>query len=565
MTIPRPLLALLFTLSACSQTNNKPPAPNAIDLTGVRILSKEDAKTYLQQSTQLRAREQRQAGGASYPHRNPYQPPAKPVLNVLNVQHGLSVGSAIAMSGTEGTSLYGANITKEQPISTFAADVDSASYTLVRNALTNGDSLGPNRIRIEEMLNYFQFDYPEPVDGEPFRLSSEIGPSPWNGNERVLRIGLRGAKLAAGMRPPANLVFLIDVSGSMDNTLSSGLARNTLQLLTENLNERDRVAVLSFSDDFSVELESTPGDMDDTIMSAIDQMEIGGGTNGGTGMLAAYLIAEENMLPAASNRVVLLSDGDFNVDMTDDSSLSQLVRTHADKGIALTVLGFGQGRGDHTLELLANRGDGNYHRIDSQNDARRVVVDQLHANLHTVARDVKLQIEFDPALVESYRLVGYDNRRLENQQFHDDKVDGGDVGAGHNMTALYEYTPTALGKDANSQHRPMATVRARFKLDDDTDSQLVEHVVYGPGASTITATSDEFRFALAVARLGEALKGRKSYLAQSALDMAVEAMGARPDRQRLEFLGLLEQAGCHGVLDMESHVACSPQTAGYRQ
>jgi Ca-activated chloride channel family protein len=351
---------------------------------------------------------------------------------------------------------------RDTPLSTFSIDVDTASYSNVRRFVNGGSIPPPGAVRIEELLNYFDYDYPPPAPGsdDPFAVFVEVVEAPWQVKHRLVHIGIKGAGLAAGDRPYSNLVFLIDVSGSMDDPAKLPLVKDALRLLVGELGERDRVAIVTYAGMSSLTLPSTSGMDKVTIADAIGALRPGGSTNGGAGLLEAYEVARDSFIVGGVNRVILATDGDFNVGVTQDRGLLEIVDEQAAAGVRLTALGFGMGNlQDGRLELLADNGDGNYAYIDTIHEAHKVLVEQLSGTLTTIAKDVKIQVEFNPAEVEAYRLIGYENRALAAADFADDAIDAGEIGAGHAVTALYEIVPVGWqdteGSDATSDAVPL--------------------------------------------------------------------------------------------------------------
>ncbi len=329
-----------------------------------------------------------------------------------------------------------------EPYSTFSIDVDNASYSNVRRFINLGQKVPADAVRIEEMINYFRYDYPKPSGEHPFSLYTETGICPWNSNHYLLHVGLRGKDIDKSELPPSNLVFLIDVSGSMDYPNKLPLLKSAFGLLVNELREEDRVAIVVYAGAAGVVLESTPGNRKETIMEAIDRLNAGGSTAGGAGLILAYKIAEKNFISGGNNRIILATDGDFNVGVSDNKSMQQLVEEKRGLGIYMTVLGFGMGNiKDDKMEIIADKGNGNYAYIDNIQEARRILVQEFGGTLFTIAKDVKFQIEFNPEYVKAYRLVGYENRLLADQDFNDDTKDAGEMGAGHTVTALYEIIP----------------------------------------------------------------------------------------------------------------------------
>jgi len=329
-----------------------------------------------------------------------------------------------------------------EPYSTFSIDVDNASYSNVRRFINLGQEVPADAVRIEEMINYFRYDYPKPSGEHPFSVYTEAGICPWNSNHYLLHVGLRGKDIDRSELPPSNLVFLLDVSGSMDYPNKLPLLKSAFGMLVNELREQDRVAIVVYAGAAGVVLESTPGNRKETIMQALDNLQAGGSTAGGAGLMLAYKIAEKNFVKGGNNRIILATDGDFNVGVSDNKSMEQLVEEKRGLGIYMTVLGFGMGNiKDDKMEIIADKGNGNYAYIDNIQEARRVLVQEFGGTLFTIAKDVKFQIEFNPAYVKAYRLVGYENRLLADKDFNDDTKDAGEMGTGHTVTALYEIIP----------------------------------------------------------------------------------------------------------------------------
>ena len=446
----------------------------------------------------------------------------------------------------------------EQPVSTFSIDVDTGAYANVRRFLNQGQLPPRDAVRIEELINYFDYDYPLPDSRQPpFRVSTELAPTPWNPKTLLLAIGVKGYDVSKTQLPPANLVFLIDVSGSMDSPDKIGLLKPALKLLTRQLRPEDKVAIAVYAGAAGVVLEPTPGDQKTTIEAALDQLSAGGSTNGGAGIQLAYNLARESFVKNGVNRVILVTDGDFNVGTVNFEALKNLVETQRKSGVALTTLGFGTGNyNDRLMEQLADAGNGNYAYIDTLQEANKVLIEQMSATLLTIAKDVKIQIEFNPALVEEYRLIGYENRVLKREDFSNDAVDAGDIGAGHTVTALYEIAlkggggaltePLRYGKpaqDATPHHAELAFLRLRYKQPDSDVSQLLEWPIRREQAlKDWNATSDRFQFAAAVAGFGQLLRGGK-YTGAFGYDevqaLARPARGDDPYGYRNEFLTLV--------------------------
>jgi Ca-activated chloride channel family protein len=447
----------------------------------------------------------------------------------------------------------------KDPRSTFSIDVDTASYALVRRHLAErGVFPPPGAVRIEEMVNYFDYAYPEPGDGRAFSVQTDLGSAPWAPSHRLLRIGIQGKHVAQAAIPGANLVFLIDVSGSMADENKLPLLRRSLALLVERLRPSDRVAMVVYAGSSGLVLPSTPGSERGTILSALKRLEAGGSTNGGEGIELAYREARSAFVNGGVNRVILATDGDFNVGITNENDLVDLIERQAKSGVFLSVLGFGEGNyNDSMLEKLADKGNGNYAYIDDLPEARKVLVEQASGTLVTIAKDVKIQIEFNPSEVESFRLIGYENRVLAHRDFNDDRKDAGEIGAGHRVTALYEIIPAAGGGRAPGvdplKYQPspaapvpgprgeLATVKLRYKEPEGSVSKLVEAIVRDDGGNVVNASRD-FRFAAAVAEFGMLLRnsphrGKASY--DDVLELAEPSSG---DERKGEFLRLVRTA-----------------------
>jgi Ca-activated chloride channel homolog len=450
---------------------------------------------------------------------------------------------------------------REQPLSTFAIDVDTASYANVRRFL-NQHTLPPDgAVRIEELVNYFRYDYAPPTGEHPFAVHTEIATCPWQPKHRLVRVGLKGREIAAENRPRCNLVFLLDVSGSMDSPDKLGLVKQSMKLLVNQLGENDRIAIAVYAGSSGLVLPATPVDQKTRILDALDQLQAGGSTDGGSGIQLAYDVAIENFIDGGANRVILCTDGDFNVGITDQSRLTDLIEEKAASGVYLSVLGFGRGNyKDSTMEKLADKGNGNYGYIDSLAEARKVLVEEMTGTLVTIAKDVKIQVEFNPANVNAYRLIGYENRLLAAQDFRDDTKDAGEIGAGHTVTALYEVVPVGveidvpqIGELKYQQPKELTgaaglmellTVALRYKTPDDSRVAEFNVPVRDEGVA-FEASSDDFRFAAAVAAFGMLLRdsehaGQASFAAIRA--WAAPAMGNAADEYRREFLTLLTSA-----------------------
>lgn len=442
----------------------------------------------------------------------------------------------------------------ETPVSTFSVDVDTGSYANVRRFLNQGRLPPEGAVRLEEMVNYFPYDYALPTNGSPFGVTTELAATPWNPRSKLLRIGIKASDRSVAQLPPANLVFLVDVSGSMDRREGLPLVKSTLKLLVDQLRDQDRVSLVVYAGESRVVLKPTSGRDKTSLRNAIDQLTAGGATAGASGIELAYQMAREGFIDNGINRILLATDGDFNVGISDFDSLKQMAVEQRKSGVSLTTLGFGvDNYNEHLMEQLADAGDGNYAYIDNLREARKVLVDQLSSTLAVVARDVKLQVEFNPAQVSEYRLLGYENRALRREDFNNDKVDAGEIGAGHTVTALYEIVPKgdkgwleplryASAPAAEGKSTELAMVRVRYKPAAGGDSRLIERAV----EPTIAKPSDDLRFSAAVAAFAQQLKGDGRYTgSMSVQDTAALARSARGDDPfglRNEFVQLVELA-----------------------
>ena len=408
----------------------------------------------------------------------------------------------------------------DEPLSTFSIDVDTASYSNVRRFLQNGELPPADAVRIEELINYFSYDDPAPTGDEPFSVNVEVAGCPWNGEHRLARIGLKGRENDRSVG--SNLVFLIDVSGSMQPANKLPLLKSALRLLVDQLDGRDQVAIVVYAGASGLVLSPTSGDGKQEILEALGNLQAGGSTNGGAGLSLAYKLAGENFIPGGVNRVILATDGDFNVGMTNRGSLVRRIRKDAERGIFLTTLGFGMGNlKDETLETLADKGNGNYAYIDSLAEARKVLVEEIGGTLVTIAKDVKIQVEFNPLQVGAYRLIGYENRMLNKEDFNDDRKDAGEIGAGHSVSALYEIVPPGMPEsraavdqlryqqpqlpDESAESGEMFTLKLRYKEPEGKSSLLLSFPVVDEGLDTAQASPD-FKFASAVAAFGMLLR-----------------------------------------------------------
>jgi Ca-activated chloride channel family protein len=452
----------------------------------------------------------------------------------------------------------------EQPVSTFSIDVDTGSYTNIRRMLREGRLPVHDAVRVEEMINYFSYQYPVPRSKEtPFSVTTEMAPSPWAANRHLLRIGIKGYEVPKRELKAANLVFLIDVSGSMRSKNKLGLLKKSLTMLTHQLSARDHVSMVVYAGASGVVLEPTAGNEKAVIINALERLQAGGSTNGGAGIRLAYRMAEQSFVEGGINRILLATVGFFNVGTTIFESLKSLVEEKRKSGVTLTTLGFGAGNyNDHLAEQLADHGNGANYYIDSLQESQKVLVDQMSSTMQTIAGDTKIQIEFNPSAVSEYRLIGYENRALKREDFNNDKVDAGDIGAGHTVTALYEITlashkgqidplryGTSLSKrtlEASSDARELAFLRLRYKKPGNSQSTLIEQPLYvGDIQSSLVSTSADFRFAASVAGFGQLLKGgtyTKSFTYMDVLKLARNSRGSDPFGYRSEFVQLVNLA-----------------------
>ena len=459
---------------------------------------------------------------------------------------------------------------RKQPLSTFSIDVDTASYSKVRQYLMNGVLPQPNAVRLEELINYFPYSYEPPSEDAkvPFAAHLAVSECPWNSDNRLVRIAIKGKEFVSKQRPAANLVFLVDVSGSMQSANKLPLLRRGLRMLTSQLRADDRVSIVVYAGAAGLVLEPTPGDQKDTILGALDRLRAGGSTNGGQGIKLAYLTAMDSFMEKGVNRVILCSDGDFNVGVTGNP-LVRLVEQNAKSKVFLTVLGFGMGNhNDAMMEKISNRGNGNYAFIDNDSEASKVLVDQLSGTLVTIAKDVKIQVDFNPKHVASYRMLGYENRQMANRDFDNDAKDAGEIGAGHSVTMLYEVVPTDPQADFNAQAiaqppqeaddgepqskyldlqkadtNEMLTLFMRYKQPDEDQSSRLSFPLKTNAMQKFGAADEDFRFASAVASFGMLLR-KSEYKGDTSFDAVLEiaAEAARQDPLRLEFLQLVRQA-----------------------
>ena len=446
--------------------------------------------------------------------------------------------------------------TAKDPVTTFSADVDKASYSNVRRMLNYGQKPHKDAVRIEELINYFDYNYAPPSEGSktPLNATTTLSSCPWNPDNYLLRVGLQAKKIDLAKAPPSNIVFLIDTSGSMDEPNKMPLLKASFKLLLDNLRPEDRIAIVVYASQTGIALPSTPAKEKEKISKVIDDLVASGSTAGRAGLQTAYEVAEKNFLPKGNNRIILATDGDFNVGISSRDELQRLVEEKRNNGIYISVLGYGMGNyRDDMAETIANKGNGNYAYIDNFTEAKKVLVNEFGGTLYTVAKDVKLQLEFNPQYVKEYRLVGYENRALANEDFEDDKKDAGEIGAGHTVTALYELIPakgaTTDGLRYQKQVKEgfaneLAFLKIRYKDPVVKDAKSVEESIPIPFSLTdLTQTDDDYRFAASVAEWGMLLRNSK-YKAKSSykqvIDLAKNAIGKDEEGYRKEFIRLVE-------------------------
>jgi Ca-activated chloride channel family protein len=448
------------------------------------------------------------------------------------------------------------------PLSTFSIDVDAASYSNVRRFINEGRLPPKDAVRIEELINYFPYEYSQPEGDRPFSVSTEISQAPWNPNHRLVHIGLQGKKISTENLPASNLVFLLDVSGSMEESNKLPLLKSAFRLLVNELRAKDKVSIVVYAGAAGVVLPPTPGNQKDKIFDAIEKLQAGGSTAGGEGIQLAYKLAKENFIKSGNNRIILATDGDFNVGISSDAELVRLIEQQREEGVFLTVLGVGIGNlQDSKMEKLANKGNGNYAYLDNMLEAKKVLVKEIGGTLLTIAKDVKIQVEFNPTKVQAYRLIGYENRMLRNEDFKDDKKDAGELGAGHSVTALYEVIPVGVKSDVKlseidslkyqkpiqqvtSGSDELMQVKLRYKAPNQNTSQLLTSPVIDRGLKLEDASTN-FKFSAAVAEFGMVLrdsqyKGKANF--DDVLKLANQSQGDDLEGYRAEFIRLVTRS-----------------------
>lgn len=449
----------------------------------------------------------------------------------------------------------------QNPQSTFSIDVDTASYSNVRRMLNENRIPPPESVRIEEMINYFRYDYPQPTGKHPFAVLTDVNRCPWNPNHQLVRVALKGKEIHPEMRPSSNLVFLLDVSGSMNASNKLPLVKTALKMLLSKLDDRDYISIVVYAGASGVVLPPTGAHQRGKIISALDRLQAGGSTNGGSGIQLAYRIAQDHFIEGGINRVILCTDGDFNLGLTSRSGLQNLIEEKAKSNVFLSVLGFGTGNyKDHTMEQLADKGNGNFAYIDSVLEARKSLVAQMESTLITIAKDVKIQIDFNPTRIAAYRLIGYENRLLENRDFEDDTKDAGEIGAGHTVTALYEIVPAGVESPAAKKRESkfvktklrkginpntLLNVAVRYKLPDSNASTELGTSLEHPAGSQSFEPSTDFRFASAVAAYGMLLRNSQ-FAGEASMQWVIETAQSNlgTDRYgfRAEFVALAKKA-----------------------
>lgn len=493
-------------------------------------------------------------------------------VKITTTPYGATSAANIRIRGVASSPIYNNNESygaiqenelqsvSDQPLSTFSIDVDRASYSNIRRYLNNGALPPTDAVRIEEMINYFDYNYQSPTDNAPIAIYSDMATCPWDSSHQLVRIAIKGKDIPQDQLPPANLVFLIDVSGSMNDYNKLPLIQQALRALVQQLRNKDKIAIVTYAGAASVALPATPGSEKSKILDVINQLHAGGSTAGESGINLAYETATNSFMKNGNNRIILATDGDFNVGVSSENELEKLVQHKRETGIYLSVLGFGMGNyKDTKLEVLADKGNGNYAYIDNFEEARRTFVTEFGSTLFTVAKDVKLQVEFNPQYIQSYRLVGYENRMLENKDFNDDKKDAGDMGVGHTVTALYEIIPT--GSDASqkplvdslkyqrtvsnaSYNGEALTVKLRYKQPKEKKSELLSQIMPWK-IQDIKNAPEDFRLAAAVATFGLLLrnsehKGQANYT--TAVSLAKSAKGDDDEGYRAELIQLVKKA-----------------------
>ncbi|QOL49884.1 vWA domain-containing protein [Massilia litorea] len=545
-----PALAAALLLAACS-TQNQAPQPV---VAGTAVAPPPPPASNMPQRVDVTGSSLKQGPVFTYAPASPLMFPMAPVVRLPGVDKFPDVQANKAI------------LVEEQPVSTFSTDVDTASYAFVRRQLNTGRLPPLAAVRVEEMVNYFPYNYARPASRtQPFALTTEVMPSPWKAENQLLHIAVRGYDIQAAQQPPMNVVLLVDVSGSMAPQDRLPLLKQGFRLFAERLRPQDRVAIVTYASGTKVALEPTTGKDKGKILDAIDALGAGGGTAGADGLQRAYALAERHIDKGAVNRIILATDGDFNVGITDPRELEKFVADKRKSGVYLSILGVGSGNlNDALMQRLAQSGNGNAAYIDSLLEARKALGEELGSTMFPIANDVKMQVEFNPAQVAAYRLIGYETRMLDRQDFKDDKVDAGDMGAGHTVTAIYEITPaSAAGKlvdplrygagkkpASSAKSDELCFVRVRYKLPGESSSRLVEQPVRaGSVHKTLASAPADQRFAVAVAAFGQRLRGEQQVADYSYADIADLANGARgedAEGYRAEFVKLVRMTEALG-------------------
>lgn len=445
----------------------------------------------------------------------------------------------------------------KSPLSTFSIDVDNASYTNIRRFINNGQTVPKDAVRVEEMMNFFKYTYPQPEDEQPFSINTEYSESPWNANHKLLKIGLQGKNIPMTNLPASNLVFLIDVSGSMSDENKLPLLKESMKILVKELREKDMVSIVVYAGSAGVVLPPTSGDEKETIMDAFDDLSAGGSTAGGEGIELAYKLAQQHFIKEGNNRVIIATDGDFNVGASSDGEMEDLIEEKRKSDVFLTVLGYGMGNyKDSKMELLADKGNGNYAYIDNIQEANRFLGKEFKGSMFAIAKDVKIQIEFNPKHVQAYRLIGYENRKLKAEDFKNDAIDAGELGSGHTVTALYEIIPvgvesnyipsdlkyTKVKNEVSANQNELATIKFRYKKPDENKSIEIINTIAN-NAISLENSSADFKFSSSVAWFGLKLRGSKLITNTSSdaiKKLAKSGLSKDEEGYKSEFIRLVE-------------------------
>jgi Ca-activated chloride channel family protein len=453
-----------------------------------------------------------------------------------------------------------------QPLSTFSIDVDNASYSNIRRFINMGQLPPKDAVRVEEMINYFNYDYKQPTGENPFSITTEMAPCPWNSSHNLLMVGLQGKEIAKDNIPPSNLVFLLDVSGSMEASNKLPLVKSAMRMLVDELRPQDKVSIVVYAGAAGLVLDATPGTNKKKILDAIENLSAGGSTAGGEGLKLAYKVAGENRIENGNNRIILATDGDFNVGISSDSEMEQIVTSERQRGIYITVLGFGMGNyKDNKLEIIADKGNGNYAYIDNIQEARKIFINEFGGTLYTIANDVKLQIEFNPENVKAYRLIGYENRLLNPEDFKDDKKDAGEMGSGHQVTALYEIVPVGVNTNipdadklkyqkqdkqtGSNYNNEMATLKFRYKKPGESVS-IADSIVVAEPKNRKMETSPNFKLAAGIAQFGMLLRGSEfkgTATVENTVELVKKGRGNDEEGYAGELIRLIESAKSLGM------------------